>query len=218
MLKPDIKAQFYRLRKLNKQTKIDTRNKRNLSIALGLLTQIGEEVNVPRCVNETASHVYRKALKKGATRGRTIKNIVAASLYIGCRVCDVSRSITVIAEAANIPKKKFAYNYRYLHNLLDQSIPPINTGKIISKLVKNLNHSGCVEEVALKIYRLASELKVTNGKSPSGMAAASVYMACRVLGEKETQDNISSKTGITAVTIRNRYKELVKRLNLEIFL
>jgi transcription initiation factor TFIIB len=186
--------------------------------ALGLLNQLGNKVNAPKSVSETAALVYRKVLKKGATRGRTIKNLVAASLYVGCRICGVSKSLSVIAEAADIPRKEAARNYRYLHGLLDQDIPRINTGKIISKLVKNLHRSGGVEYAALDILDAASDLKITSGKSPSGMAAASVYMSCCLLGEKVTQGAISSQARVTEVTIRNRYKELVNRLNIDIYL
>jgi transcription initiation factor TFIIB len=143
---------------------------------------------------------------------------VAASLYVGCRICGVSKSLSVIAEAADIPRKEAARNYRYLHGLLDQDIPRINTGKIISKLVQNLHRSGRVENAALDILDAASDLKITSGKSPSGMAAASVYMSCCLLGEKVTQGAISSQARVTEVTIRNRYKELVNRLNIDIYL
>jgi transcription initiation factor TFIIB len=137
---------------------------------------------------------------------------------MGCRICNVSRNLSVIAEAANISRKEAARNYRYLHDLLDRDIPRISEGKIISNLVKNLNRSGGVENAALDILDAASGLRITSGKSPSGMAAASVYIACCLLGEKITQGSISSQARVTEVTIRNRYKELVNRLDIEIYL
>jgi len=217
-LKPDVKAQFYRLRKWNRRTKINSSSQRNLAKALGFLNQLADGLNVPRSVTETSAAIYRQVLKKGATRGRTIHNLVTASLYIGCRLCEVSRSLSVIAEAANISKKEAARNYRYLHDLLDQDIPRISTGNIISKLVKQLKRSGRVEHIALDILERATDLRITSGKSPSGMAAASVYMACILLGEKVTQGSIATKARVTEVTIRNRYKELVTRLSLEVYL
>jgi transcription initiation factor TFIIB len=84
-----------------------------------------------------------------------------------------------------------------------------------------VNKAGCslnVERLALTVLQAASELKITSGKSPSGMAAASVYISCCLLGEKVTQGCIATPARVTEVTIRNRYKELVSRLNLEIYL
>jgi transcription initiation factor TFIIB len=210
--------QFYRLRKWNRRAKIESGNQRNLAKAMGMLNQLGSEINVPRSVTETAALVYRQTLSKGGTRGRTIKNLVTASLYIGCRICNVSRSLTVISESANISKKEAAKNYRYLYGIVEQDIPSINTANIISMLVNKNDLSGKVERLALEILKAASELKITSGKSPSGMAAASVYISCILVGEKVTQGSIAAPARVTEVTIRNRYKELVNRLNLEIYL
>lgn len=214
----ELQIQFYRLRKWNRRAKIESSNQRNLAKALGLLNNLGNELNVPRSVTETAALVYRQTLSKGGTRGRTISNLVAASLYIGCRICEVSRSLTVISEAADISKKEAAKNYRYLHGLLDQDIPSINTANIISMLVNKADCSGNVERLALKVLQAASDLKITSGKSPSGMAAASVYISCILMGEKVTQGTIATPARVTEVTIRNRYKELVNKLDLEIYL
>jgi len=210
--------QFYRLRKWNRRANIESSNQRNLAKALGLLNQLGNDLNVPRSVTETAALVYRQTLGKGGTRGRTISNLVAAALYIGCRMCDVSRSLTVISEAANISKKEAAKNYRYLHDLLDKDIPSINTGNIISMLVNKADCSVNVERLAIEVLQAASDLRITSGKSPSGMAAASVYIACVLMGEKVTQGSIATPARVTEVTIRNRYKELVNKLDLEIHL
>lgn len=214
----ESQIQFYRLRKWNRRAKIESSNQRNLVRALGMLNQLGNELNVPRSVTETAALVYRKTLSRGGTRGRTISNLVAASLYIGCRICEVSRSLTVISEAADISKKEAAKNYRYLHGLLDQDIPSINTANIISMLVNKADCSLNVERLALKVLQAASELKITSGKSPSGMAAASVYISCILMGEKVTQGTIATPARVTEVTIRNRYKELVNKIDLEIYL
>jgi transcription initiation factor TFIIB len=54
------------------------------------------------------------------------------------------------------------------------------------------------------------------GKSPTGLAAAAIYIAGVELGERRTQREISEIAGITEVTLRNRYKDLVKKLNLKI--
>jgi transcription initiation factor TFIIB len=127
-------------------------------------------------------------------------------------------SLPDIAEAANISKQEAARNYRVLHKILDQDIPGISTGSIISNLVNQLKLSGNVERVSLDLLRTANELKMTSGRNPRGMAAACLYVGCIVVGEKTTQEVIASKANVTEVTIRNRYKELVNRVNLDVYL
>ncbi|MBA7688334.1 hypothetical protein ES703_96813 [subsurface metagenome] len=46
-----------------------------------------------------------------------------------------------------------------------------------------------------------------------GMAAAALYLACRMNGENRTQKMLAEASGVTEVTIRNRYKELKRVLD-----
>ena len=49
----------------------------------------------------------------------------------------------------------------------------------------------------------------------SGIAAAALYVAALINGEKRTQREVADVAGVTEVTIRNRYKELLDKLKLE---
>jgi len=71
---------------------------------------------------------------------------------------------------------------------------------------------GKVEEIASRILAVASELKLTSGRGPTGIAAAASYIASLLTGERKTQREIAEIAQVTEVTIRNRYKELVEQL------
>jgi transcription initiation factor TFIIB len=62
---------------------------------------------------------------------------------------------------------------------------------------------------------LALSLELTSGRGPIGIAAAALYIAGLLEGERRTQRDISEVSGVTEVTIRNRYKEIITKLNLE---
>jgi transcription initiation factor TFIIB len=49
-----------------------------------------------------------------------------------------------------------------------------------------------------------------------GLAAAALYVACLQNNEKRTQKNIAGAAGVTEVTVRNRYKILIRQLKLEL--
>lgn len=50
-----------------------------------------------------------------------------------------------------------------------------------------------------------------------GMAAAALYLACVMNGKNRTQKVLAEASGITEVTIRNRYKELKRVLDPDFF-
>ena len=55
---------------------------------------------------------------------------------------------------------------------------------------------------------------LTIGRDPLGLAAAAIYVAAIMNDCRVTQRDISQVSGVTEVTIRNRYKELVDKLDL----
>ena len=57
--------------------------------------------------------------------------------------------------------------------------------------------------------------ELTSGRGPAGIAAAGLYVAALLNDEKKTQREVADVAGITEVTIRNRYKELLDKLKLE---
>jgi transcription initiation factor TFIIB len=48
-----------------------------------------------------------------------------------------------------------------------------------------------------------------------GLAATVLYMSCLANGESKTQKDIADMAGVTEVTIRNRFKDLQTKLELE---
>lgn len=215
-LKPDQRAQIYRLRKWNRRSKVKGSTERNLAYALSELTKVSYKLNLPKNALETASVIYRRVVRKHLVRGRSIRSVVAATIYMACRQCNVIRSIEATADAANVTRKDCARSYRVLLRKLEADVPPVDRYKYISKIVNHIELSGGTEDIASKVLDRAAELKLTSGKSPSGVAAACIYIASRLTGELRTQGEIARVAKVTEVTIRNRYKELTHELNLQI--
>jgi len=71
---------------------------------------------------------------------------------------------------------------------------------------------GKVEVIASKILSAARELRLTSGRGPKGIAAAATYIASTLTGQTMTQREIAEIAQVTEVTIRNRYKEMIRRL------
>jgi len=209
---PDQKAQIYRLRKWQRRIRVSDATERNLAFALSEITKIANNLSLPDSIFETASVIYRKAVRERLIRGRSIQGISAASVYIACRQCGLIRTLEEIAIASSISRKEVGRSYRFLVRELDYFIPPTNPGQYVSKFSNQLTMQGKVEEMAGKILKAARELKITSGRGPTGVAAAASYIASVLTGERKTQREIAEIAQVTEVTIRNRYKELTERL------
>jgi len=217
-LSPGQKAQIYRLRKWQRRIRVSDATERNLAFALSEISKIANSLNLPKNILETASVIYRKAVKEHLIRGRSIQGVTSAAIYVACRQCGLARTLEEIAQASNINKKEVGRSYRFLIKELNYFIPPLKPSQYITKFSNQLTMQGKVEEIAHKILTTARDLKLTSGRGPTGIAAAASYIASVLTGERKTQREIAEIAQVTEVTIRNRYKELVERLMFEITL
>ena len=215
-LSPEEQAKFYRLRRWHRRSKVSGSNQRNLAHALSEMSKISYKLNLPRNVMETSSMIYRRAIQKQLIRGRTIQSVAVACIYMACRQCEVVRTLEDVADAANITKKEAARNYRFLLRELKPTVPQVDPQGYISRLVNKLALTGETERLAMLILNQASEMKLTSGRGPQGMAAACVYISCMLNGERRVQGEIAREAQVTEVTIRNRYKELARRMEFNI--
>ena len=62
-----------------------------------------------------------------------------------------------------------------------------------------------------------SKKNLTNGRSPAGIAASCIYISSRITNERLTQHQVAKVAQVTEVTIRNRYKELLEKLDIEVY-
>jgi len=210
------RAQLYRLRKWHNRTRISDGTEKNLSLALSSLDRMSSLLTLPRNIRETAAMIYRKAAKQKLTRGRTIEGITAAVLYAACRQCNLPRTLGEISKVSEVKKKDVGRNYRNISRRLKLRILPTVPQDYISRFCGRLNLSTDVQIKAIEILKKASSEDLTSGRGPTGMAAAAIYISSVLCGERRTQREVSEVAGVTEVTIRNRYKELAFKLDIDI--
>jgi len=212
------RAQLYRLRKWERRIRIADSTERNLAIALSNLDRMASGMSLPRMVRETAAMIYRKAAFKKLVRGRSIGGVTAAALYAACRQCHVPRTLDEISNMASISRKEIGRNYRYVSRELGLKLLPTSPEDYISRFCSELKLSSDVQAKTFEILLEATRRELNSGRGPTGIAAASLYIASVLCGERRTQREVAEVAGVTEVTIRNRYKELAEKLDIGIIL
>jgi transcription initiation factor TFIIB len=212
------RAQLFRLRKWQRRIRISDATERNLAFALSNLDRMSSGMGLPRTVRETAAMIYRKAALRNLVRGRSVEGVAAAALYAACRQCRVPRTLDEISNIARMSRKEIGRNYRYVARELELKLIPTSPEDYISRFCSELKLSGDVKAKTIEILKEAADKELTSGRGPTGIAAASLYIATVLCGERRTQREIADVAGVTEVTIRNRYKELTKKLDIDIIL
>ena len=204
---------FFRLRKW--QYRISTAIERNLKLALAEMKRVASYLKLPKSVEEESARIYTLAVQKGLVRGRSMESVVAGALYAACRRHEVPRTLDELSEASGIEKKEIGRTYRFVTRELGITILPSNPADYIARFASSLKLSADTQTKAIEILDKAQRAELTSGRGPTGIAAASLYVSALIHGEKRTQREVADVAGVTEVTIRNRYKELLDKLNLE---
>ena len=136
----------------------------------------------------------------------------------GVKKCEVPRTLTEITEASRASKKEVGRTYRYISRELKLNLQPASPSVYSVRFCRELELPGDVENTAISILNQAIAAELTSGRGPTGVAAAAIYIASVVHDQRKTQKTIADTVGVTEVTIRNRYKELAKNLDIVVYL
>lgn len=204
---------YFRLKKW--QERVSTSIERNLRLAMTELRRVASFLSLPNFVKEESSRIYNLVLQRGLVRGRSMESVVSACIYASCRSYNIPRTLDEISAASDVERKEIGRTYRFIIRKLNLKITPSNPKDYIARFSSTLHLSPKAQNDAIKILRKAELSELTSGRGPAGIAAAALYLAALLNEEKKTQREVADVAGVTEVTIRNRYKELLDKLDME---
>jgi transcription initiation factor TFIIB len=210
------RLRLYRIRKMQRWSSIGDSNERNFSKATSEINRISSRMNLPRTIRERASMIYLKAAKKNLIRGRGVKPIAVAAIYLACRLAGIPRTLDELGDVSRVPRKEIGRTYRFISRKLKLKTNIPSPSSYVSRFCSELKLSQKVKEKSLEILKKSIEQELTSGRGPVGLAAAAIYISTVLCDEKRTQRQVAETAGVTEVTIRNRYREIVKKLDIHI--
>lgn len=212
----EVANQMYNLRKWQTRIRVASPRERRLANILSKIGETCQAISLSRNVIETASMIYRNFEGQFEAKGKSVACMSAATIYMACKQCDVVRSLDEICKATGSSKdekmnvKLTAKYYRMLvMELGSKTVPVVTLDKYISKIANLAKLEVRVERLAAEIAEKTQDHSIADGKAPNGLAAAYLYIASTLLGQSILQRDVSSISGITEVTIRNRCKEIL---------
>jgi transcription initiation factor TFIIB len=208
-LGPRQRRKMQRLRTWDERFRTRDHKERNLKQALAEIERMGSALGLPKDVRETASVIYRRALDEDLLPGRSIEGVATAAIYAAARQMNRPRSIDEVAAVSRIDGMEFKRTYRYINRELGLAVEPANPLQFVDRIVDDLDVGDETRYRARELLREAEGTGVFNGKSPVGLAAAAIYAAGQLTGEKHPQKAVGDAAGVSVVTIRNRYQELL---------
>ena len=193
-----------------------TWDKRNMLIATTELKRIASNLNLPNHVKKAAIRLYIEAFKKKLLRGRSINGMVAACLYFACRERKIPRTLQEILDESAINAKNVRRCYRTLIRELNLKAPSTDPISLVPRFVAELGLDAEAENSSINVLNKFISKFSTSGKDPKGLCAGALYLVCKKKQRRISQKEIANIVGVTEVTLRSRYKELITKLKIEI--
>ena len=81
------------------------------------------------------------------------------------------------------------------------------------RLADMINANERAKRLAAIMMNEIEKQELSAGKNPMAVAASILYICCKKTGYHTSQHIIAKAAGITEVTLRNRFKELKRKMN-----
>jgi len=186
--------------------------------ALIELERISSALGIPKFLREEAAKMLREILSSKETEKKLTyigaDSIVPSVIYIVCRRNGIPRSLNDIVKVSKVPKRRISHTYKSILRALNIQLRPLSPSDFIPVICSSLGLSGDVCAIAQHILSTAKD--VIGGKNPLGVAASAIYVAAFLCGKHVTQKEVAEAAGISEVSIRNIYRDLIRKHNITI--
>ncbi|GER40034.1 transcription initiation factor IIB [Striga asiatica] len=163
-------------------------------------------------ISDHAFQLFRDCSSATCLRNRSVEALATAALVQAIREAQEPRTLQEISIAANLPQKEIGKYIKILGEALQLS-QPINSNSIsvhMPRFCTLLQLNKSAQELATHIGDVVINKCFCTRRNPISISAAAIYLACQLEDKRKTQAEICKVTGLTEVTLRKVYKELLE--------
>lgn len=163
-------------------------------------------------ISDHAFQLFRDCCSATCLRNRSVEALATAALVQAIREAQEPRTLQEISIAANVAQKEIGKYIKILGEALQLS-QPINSNSIsvhMPRFCTLLQLNKSAQELATHIGDVVINKCFCTRRNPISISAAAIYLACQLEDKRKTQAEICKVTGLTEVTLRKVYKELLE--------
>jgi len=186
-------------------------NERREKIGINEINRITALHNIGKSINERAIKLFQNLIKQSIFQNHYIKLIAAVSFYQIIKLENNPLGLTEIIENSDFSNRlanKYYYTVRKCLNLRTISKKSIDPNIYIPNICSSLRVNQDINELARKIIDNFKKSVNLSGFKLKGIAAAGVYIACRLNYVPKSQKEVSNAANITDCTLRSRVKDM----------
>jgi transcription initiation factor TFIIB len=179
-----------------------------LKEAFRRIDHMAEKIDLLDKYRGRAKEIYKNLHDIKALKGKDQDTMIAACLYVGCRLENVARSLKEFAVISHKNKTEIGKYLKFIQKKLKLNMETVSAKNYMTRFCSHLKLPAWIETGAEEVASKATEMGIVAGKSPDTVAAAAIYMVCMSSDRKKSMKDVSEVTGVTETTIRNCLKDL----------
>lgn len=209
-LSAGTRRRFRRLRHHQRRARWSSKADKNLAFACTEIARVTSALDLGWDVREQACALYREAMAENLILGRSIEAMAAACVYAVCRCAGRGRRLDEVVSVAPVSESAVTNAYRAINADLGLETAVIRPRTLLPRLISELDISlsPVDQRRTAELVRQAEAAGIANGRRPSGVAAACLYLAVQESDHDVRQTDIAESAGTTPTTIRARCAEL----------
>jgi len=199
----------------DKYALLESSYERNLKKCNSYLTEYCDKLRLPNIIRKEALRIISQYAVRKSISEKDAPIAATVAIFIATRNSGYHKPLDKILKTLGIPKKSFSRVYRSFREILNIHVQPPDPEKYTIAFGNELHLSQECIKTALNIVKKIKLSGKMLGKDAAGLAAAAIYYASLLTGEKRTQRRIAEIAAITETTIKNRFRELITLLNMQ---
>ncbi|KFM20968.1 Transcription initiation factor IIB protein, partial [Marine Group I thaumarchaeote SCGC AAA799-B03] len=125
-----------------------------------------------------------------------------------CRISGTHRTLKDMQKVSGVNRRNLTKYYRLLIKEFNWQIPVVDPTQCVVRIANNAGVSEKTKRTAIDILHKVKQQGFIDGKDPTSVAAAAIYIAGKKTKEVLSFKKIGSAANITELTIRNVRKRL----------
>lgn len=181
---------------------------RTLLAAMRDINEIADKMGLPKTIIDQAMGHFKKVHDQKRLKNKSRVAIASACIYLACRQESATRSLKEMSALSGVQTKDIARCYKNICKIepLQDLSKGVDSEDFVLRFCSNLDLPIEVQRVASHIALVAKEKSITDGRNPTSVAAAAIYMATQVSDSKKSQKEICEVAGCAESTLKHSYR------------
>uniref|UniRef100_A0A915AFU1 B-related factor 1 n=1 Tax=Parascaris univalens TaxID=6257 RepID=A0A915AFU1_PARUN len=178
-----------------------------------LIEGVASQLRINQHCIDTAYNFFKMCVSRNFTRGRVRSHVVAACLYMTCRLENTAHLLLDFSDVTQVNVFDLGRTLNFLARSLKINLPTTDPCLYILRFAVLLEFGEKEKEVVSLATRLVQRMKrdwIATGRRPTGLCGAALVLAARCFNFNRTIGDIVRVVHISETVVRKRLDEFGK--------